>query len=319
MNTMENTNNNQNTGMGGNTSNTTPNFQGMPSQSSSQSQQSFVPKPQMPVQPSFTPVHTQPVPSASPQQAPVQPTQLQTPKFSPFTPASSMTAQTAPAAPKPQSSSAPAASVSNMMNSNTTPNQAPRPAFNQSSDFAPKPTSSPLSNEVNKILNSSGTNGVPPHEGKKTMFFAIIGLMVLLALGGGAYYWYTNMPTSTDGTEMTDDTETKNPATSASSFPATVRPGAAAPVTTAPTTRPSTTVTSQADRAKVNSFIAANINNLAPVRSRTSYEVTDVTFDGPNRALVSYQDADGYYTAVATVGIDTSGNVRVTSFNPLDK
>lgn len=103
----------------------------------------------------------------------------------------------------------------------------------------------------------------------------------------------------------------------------TVSKQATKPVSTQPksTTKASlvTTPFNTEQRRIVSVYISTNINKIAPVASRSSYSVENVTFDGPQRAIVQYSDAKGVYSAVATASLDTSGTIKITSFIPLEK
>lgn len=200
-------------------------------------------------------------------------------------------------------------------------------------------TATKLGSEVNAILNSQQK---APKSHKGTLVLIISMIVVLLLLAGGGYYWYTNMylPSRENVTDNSETTqESSNPQNTVnnqrSAFPAAVtKPTVVAqPVSTstnvkavppkAPTKTPSkatrvTTPFTQTQRDQVSSYIIANIGSIAPKTSGT-YEVTDVTFDGPDRAVVQYTNGRNSYTAVAVASIDTAGNIRIVSFSPLEK
>lgn len=202
-------------------------------------------------------------------------------------------------------------------------------------------TATKLGNEVNAILNSQQK---APKSHRGTLVLIISMIVVLLLLAGGGYYWYTNMylPSRENVTDNSETTqESSNPQNTVnnqrSAFPTAVtKPTVVAqPVSTstnanvkvippkAPTKTPSkatrvTTPFTQTQRDQVSSYIIANIGSIAPKTSGT-YEVTDVTFDGPDRAVVQYTNGRNSYTAVAVASIDTAGNIRIVSFSPLEK
>ncbi len=94
----------------------------------------------------------------------------------------------------------------------------------------------------------------------------------------------------------------------------TAKPSApSAPVK--PVTKTSNTY-SMSDQDKVSSFIRANINRIAKT---SGYVVTDVTFDGPSRAIVTYSKGNTVRSAIINTSIDSSGNVKITGFTPLTK
>lgn len=202
-------------------------------------------------------------------------------------------------------------------------------------------TAAKLGSEVNAILNSQQK---APKSHKGTLVLIISMIVVLLLLAGGGYYWYTNMylPSRENVTDNSETTqESSNPQSSVnnqrSAFPTAVtKPTVVAqPVSTSTNTNvkvvppkasaktPSkatrvTTPFTQTQRDQVSSYIIANIGSIAPKTSGT-YEVTDVTFDGPDRAVVQYTNGRNSYTAVAVASIDTAGNIRIVSFSPLEK
>lgn len=229
------------------------------------------------------------------------------------------------------------ASVSNTAYKTTTPPVAPATMMPKNSALIADgmvPTTGAL-----KPSGASGSH-------KSTIVLIISAIVVLLLLGGGAYYWYTTMATPSADVENSDqNSSAQNPNSSnkpVSSFPTAVtsRPtntSTSSPVmmqnnqsfkpATQPTTKPAaptkvtrvTTPFTQSQRSIVSSYIETNINSFAIPKSRTSYEVIDVTFDGPDRALVQYTNGTASYTAIAVASIDTANNVRILSFSLLEK
>jgi hypothetical protein len=96
-------------------------------------------------------------------------------------------------------------------------------------------------------------------------------------------------------------------------------PVKAAPPKTSPKITRTTTPFNQSQRDMVSSYIFSNINKLETPKSKTPYEVTDITFDGPDRAVVQYTNGKSSYTAVAVASIDTSNEIRIVSFFLLEK
>jgi hypothetical protein len=179
-------------------------------------------------------------------------------------------------------------------------------------------------------------------------------LLIVGLLGGGFYYWYffMNGKTTLNGLiaspeENTVDQGTipaktapvnaqapaaSNPVKNSQVVPVkavpaktTVNASAFAGAETA-TVQPKKTNTStapavfgSAEKEKITAYFADNINRLSPVKSRDSFAITDVEFDGPNRAIVSYSNSQQDISAVATVYLDKSGNVKVTGFSVLEK
>ncbi|MCF7865247.1 MAG: hypothetical protein K9M11_01970 [Candidatus Pacebacteria bacterium] len=270
--------------------------------------------------------------------------------FKPYTPPASVT-QTPPVSPRPVStpysaqtdmsqSNMSSPSISNMANKTSTPSMSMSTPQSSVSTSVPK-------NSVVSNNNTAPTLGAlkPTATGghKSTIVLIISAILVLLLLGGGAYYWYITMyspsvdvtqngtSNQTNGAQNTNSTNKPT-----SSFPAGVtRPVAtSSPVmsnqngqTTKPVAKPTTpakvtrvtTPFTETQRSIVISYIESHINALAVPKSKIPYEVTDVTFDGPDRALVEYTNGTASYTAIAVASIDTADNVRIMSFELLEK
>lgn len=212
-------------------------------------------------------------------------------------------------------------------------------------------TAAKLGNEVNSILNNQQNI---PKSHKGTLALIISMIVVLLLLAGGGYYWYTYMYLPNKETPKNETAKNEvstqsspddfyNQAGSnntnsvfppAATKPATGAQPVAVPSKTTPTksTPAKTTVVktpakvtrvttpfNQSQREMVSSYIFSNINKFATPNSKVPYEVTDVTFDGPDRAVVQYTNGSKSYTAVAVASIDTADNVRVVSFSLLEK
>lgn len=174
--------------------------------------------------------------------------------------------------------------------------------------------------------------GGSPKKSQTTLVISAIAV-VLLLLAGGGYYWYSfiYMPAQSKNATKTNAPSSNQNQGNSAPKPSSVFPTAATkPVTsTVPvvTTKPATpakvtqvtTPFNSDQRAAVSSYIRNHIDELAFVKSRLPYGVTDITFDGPNRAIVQYSNGTNAYTAVATASIDTAGNVRILSFTGLDK
>jgi flagellar basal body-associated protein FliL len=221
------------------------------------------------------------------------------------------------------------------------------------SSVSPTPTP-PASSTASTIPKNSPliASGMTPTMGalkptstgghKSTLILIISAIVVLLLLGGGAYYWYTSSVTPSAEVENFDQNSNAQNSNSSSrptsSFPTAVtsRPSGvstSSPVmmqnnqaksTTKPVTPPArvtriTTPFTQSQRSTVSSYIQANIDDLAIPKSSRGYEVTDISFDGPDRALVQYTNGTASYTAIAVASIDTADNVRILSFSLLEK
>lgn len=276
-----------------------------------------------------------PTPPATPTVTPA-PTPKSTayvPSSSPFAPAS-----TASAVPTPASTSTPAASMSSspFSTSNSTYNSSVPPTA--SSFYTQQPVvSSTVKNSTPPVVNSpvfQSSNPITPIGGspKKSGLGLIISSLVvlLLVLLGGGYYWYTTMymPNRSNTADslngMGDNALNSNTTSQQSSqFPSSVSKPVNSTITTttfAPT-KATLVVTplNAKQRTAVSNFIFRNINSLAPIKSKKLYEVTDITFDGPDRAIVLYTNRTNSYAAVAVATIDTAGKVTITSFTALDK
>jgi len=290
------------------------------------------------IPPTRTPVSS----SVSPAPMPT-PTPASASSFKPYTPPSNLASAFAPKpTPVAYSASTPA--------SQPTVTVAPTSGYKVGapSEYPAAPsanaTAAKLGNEVHTLLNNQQSI---PKKHKGTLALIISMIVVVLLLVGGGYYWYTYMylPNKDNANESTQNdlnnsSNQNNTTGTQSAFPTavtkpTVNTSAGTPVTTTPkpttvakptTTKPATppkvtrvtTPFTQAQRALVSSYIIANIGSIAP-RANGSYEVTDVTFDGPDRAVVQYTNGNNSYTAIAVASIDTSNNVRIVSFSPLEK
>ena len=201
-------------------------------------------------------------------------------------------------------------------------------------------TAAKLGNEVNSILNNQQKI---PKSHKGTLVLIISMIVVLLLLAGGGYYWYTYMYLPSKGTvenettqnspedfyNQANTTNTNSAFPPAATKPVVVTQPVTVPAKTAPTKTPAvktppkvtrvTTPFNQSQRDMVSSYISSNINKFATPKSKGAYEVTDVTFDGPDRAVVQYTNGSMSYTAVAVASIDTADNVRIVSFSLLEK
>jgi hypothetical protein len=202
-----------------------------------------------------------------------------------------------------------------------------------------------LGNEVNSILNRQQEI---PKDNKKVYILSVGISLVLLLIAGGLYYWYTafylpnakqsnvsleNQPSSSGVYNQNTDTSrtsvfpsgvTRSTATSSavSAAPTVakqVKPTNQNVIVNPPKNTRVAAPFTQTQRDIVSSYIFSNINALAPQKSKKSYEVTDITFDGPDRAIVEYTNGSSSYIAVAVATIEASGNVRVVSFSPLEK
>lgn len=193
----------------------------------------------------------------------------------------------------------------------------------------------------------------PTHARRHLIILIVSTLLIVGLLGGGFYYWYffMNGKTVLNGlsTEPADTTADQNtiPAKSApvnSQAPIAANPPKSNQVVPAKTNTPKTNVNASAfagaetataqpkktntaapvafgsaEKEKITAYIADNINRLSPVKSRNLFALTDVEFDGPNRAIVSYSNSEYDISAVANVYLDKSGNVKVTGFSVLEK
>ncbi len=202
----------------------------------------------------------------------------------------------------------------------------PAPSANTTSDISSTIHKDPLiidnemlANETAKYNKSRASVG----SGASHIYlWAIISFVVLLAIGGGAY-WYFFMQGG-----ASDMTDTANTNTQNSAFPAgainnnPAKPTTSAPVNTKPTVTKPATVTpalNGSQRDIIEAFIRKNINSISPRKSSIAFTVTDVTFDGPDRALVSYSNGNVSYTAVVVASVSATGAVRISSFTVLTK
>lgn len=304
--------------------------QNIPQSAPISSQSSVSPSPSVPLssQPKPTPSYSAPTPASAS-------------VFKPYTPPAKPVSSPIPSSVPTQnfaqtaSSVAPAASSTGQSfgsySSNTYASGIPAaPSANI--------TAAKLGSEVNAILNSQQK---APKSHRGTILLTVSLIVVLLLLAGGGYYWYTNMylPNKESETSTLQNTQenfgnqtnTTNVNNTRSAFPTAVTKPVVntQPVATSTSVKPApakapskptriTTPFTQTQRDQVSSYIIANINTIAP-RTGGSYEVTDVTFDGPDRAVVQYTNGRNSYTAVAVASIDTAGNIRIVSFSPLEK
>ncbi len=196
-------------------------------------------------------------------------------------------------------------------------------------------TRTPISNPITNPTPLSSQQIIVKKK-NPIVLWSIVAVVILLLIGGG-YYWYAFMyqPSQSSVNDENSNTGSQNGANSngasnsGSLFPTGVaRPAIPAgsvsntspvrnPIPTTPT-RVTTPFTS-AQRDSVRAYIYANINSLSSVPSSVPFEVTDVTFDGPDRAIVDFTNGKASYTAIAVANIDTAGVVRVTSFALLEK
>jgi len=96
--------------------------------------------------------------------------------------------------------------------------------------------------------------------------------------------------------------------------PAATAPSA--PVATAPKPVTTSNTYTASDRSAVEDYLRQNINKIL---KSSGYVVDDVTFDGPDRAIVSYSKGSIARSAVATTRIDAAGKVVLTGFTVLTK
>jgi hypothetical protein len=245
-----------------------------------------------PVTPTPTP-KPNPVPPAPPTPAPASTFSNQPSAFSNQPKVSAptgFTGMSTSSAPKPASSSMPVAPITKTTQTTTPPIwKAPQ-------------SESPIS----KVLNEDDSSN-------KTMTIVSIIILILILLAAGGAYWYSHMNAS-----GTDDTATT---TNGSGFPpgATNQPTQPNKPAPQPTTNRPVTPFTASERLKVADYISKNINSLSPVKSSRKFRVTDINFDGPDRAMIEYTDGINTYVAIVTSYIDTSGNVHVTNFTILEK
>jgi len=196
------------------------------------------------------------------------------------------------------------------------------------------PTYTPPAPHVSKVefspedtfTSSKPFAPVPVQKSSHTMLWIIIFLtVVFLALLGGVAYWYLKIYSPQNMIEDTASTtvSTEEPvATVPKTFAAPTR---SKDVPFQATTKPQPTKTPEvkeynlSDKDKVSEYIKSHINSLSPKKSSSKFTVTDITFDGPDRAIVSYKNSRSTYSAVAVSYIDSKGNVKITSFTILEK
>ncbi len=159
-----------------------------------------------------------------------------------------------------------------------------------------------------------------------TMLWIIIFLSaVFLALLGGAAYWYLKIYSPQNMIEDTASTTTATKEPVAAAPKAFAVPTRSKDVPSQATTKPQSVKTPEvkaynmSDKEKVSEYIKSHINSLSPKKSSSKFTVTDITFDGPDRAVVSYKNSRSAYSAVAVSYIDSKGNVKITSFTILEK
>ncbi len=159
--------------------------------------------------------------------------------------------------------------------------------------------------------------------GNHIYLWSIISFIILLIIGGATYWYFFMNGTNTELNDSTDANASDN-----SAFPV----GAINKNTTNPTTPTNNSATVTPSKIKtvtpalngsqrdlISAYIRKNINSLSPRKSSRAYTVTDITFDGPDRALVSYTNGTASYTAVATASVSANGGVKILSFTLLDK
>lgn len=183
-----------------------------------------------------------------------------------------------------------------------------------------KQTMSDYKDSQKKIATSGGSYS-------HIYMWSIISIIVLALIGGGIY-WYLFMggkdvvfPTQTSQTEELPVNNTPKPSTS---LPVAPRP--TSPVSNTPVKPTNTTTVKQtspgpfsgSDKDLVSQYIRKNINSLSPRKSTIGFSVSDIVFDGPNRAIVSYGNRSVSYNAAVNATV-TNGVVKITSFTVLEK
>jgi hypothetical protein len=208
----------------------------------------------------------------------------------------------------------------------SSPTQVTAPKPNAPTYVPPAPHISKVEFSPNNFESSKPFVPVPAQKSSHTMLWIIIFLtVVFLALLGGVAYWYLKIYSPQNMIEETASTTApagQSVGTTSKTFAVPTR-SKDAPFQA--TTKPQTVKTpevkeySVSDREKVSEYIKNNINSLSPRKSSLRFTVTDITFDGPDRAIVSYKNSRSAYSAVAVSYIDSKGNVKVTSFTILEK
>ncbi len=186
----------------------------------------------------------------------------------------------------------------------------------------PPPTFKPAPPHVSKVefppdsFDAKRTFApLPEAKSSHTMLWITILLTVLfLALIGGVAYWYLKIYSPETMTSATSTGSTSTKTTTP-----TPKPTVPVRTTTPQVKKPEVKAFDMSAKEKVTIYIRDNINTLSPKKSSSRYTVTDITFDGPDRAVVEYGNSQVNYTAVAVSYIDANGNVKVTSFTILEK
>ena len=133
---------------------------------------------------------------------------------------------------------------------------------------------------------------------KKTVTISIISLVVVILLIAGGVYLYRHQPLIDQGAPNTvgQSTSTRNLG------------------------EDSRLVTPE-EKAAVAAYLQLHINDLSPKKAKkgTTFSVTSVTIEAPNRAIIEYTDGTSRYSAAVTYAVDTSGSLNVVSFDILEK
>jgi hypothetical protein len=194
------------------------------------------------------------------------------------------------------------------------------------------PTYKPVEPHVSKVefspdaFDSKRTFAPIVQKSSHAILWTIIFLtIVFLAVLGGAAYWYLKVYSPQNMIEDTASTTTS--VKTNSSVPMVFTPPVrskdslfkATTSTAVKIKSPVVKVYTLSDKDKVIAYIKSHINSLSPRKSSVGFAVSDITFDGPDRAVVDYGNSKATYTAVAVSYIDSKGNVKVTSFTILEK
>lgn len=236
---------------------------------------------------------------------------------SPFT----STTNTTPATPvTPVAPSASNLNSNTNSNLNADTNQKPLPSYvgmpSSSSSVTPQHKAPLIIDEASLARKTAEYNKSRESLNRNTTnhiyLWSIVSFVILLIIGATTY-WYIFMRNNTSDQLETTNTQDQ------SSFPT----GAVNNTNTGSSVTPrNTTVTpalNGSQRDTISTYIRKNINSLSPIKSSKAFTVTDITFDGPDRALVSYTNGTTSYTAVAMFSVGANGAVRVSSFNLLEK
>lgn len=223
----------------------------------------------------------------------------------------------------------------------TQPQQAPKPQFTPSPSPAPAPVplvvapkpytpppamsaSMPSSTAASQQAGNSFMKAQQVSQSKssgsnKGLIGIIVSAIVVVLVAAAIWYFVPADMFNGNKDAGTIEDKVANPdnqpaANQNSMFPTGVV-NTSPSVPTQPVTKTSNTY-SMSDQDKVTAYIRANINKIAKT---TGYVVTDVTFDGPSRAIVTYSRGNTVRSAIVNTSIDSSGNVKVTGFTPLTK